>query len=296
MLFAQCAYWTAVPWPPAVASLIRAVDQLGGLGLPAAEAREGDRGERSDAAPGRLLDGIELRHQQRGTRRVAAHRVGLAAHVVRYGEDLERPGVAGEPKRTRADLETAVVVPQEVRRPRRQKAPSEHLVHGDLGARECGDRAPQHGAAARRPSVKISARPSSSRSRGSGGSALGAVAAARETSSRLPPALAIRPANSAAPHASRYVSRERRTSSGSSFRAASSSSSGASPPRFWANATSAWSRSRRARANSSSGPASAAASSPRATSNAPAPRLAWAAARALLGSPGGIARQRDRTP
>ena len=108
----------------------------------------------------------------------------------------------------------------------------------------------------------------------------GAVAAARETSSRLPPALARCPANSAAPHASRYVLRERRTSSGSSFLAAWSSSSGASPPRRCANTISARSRSMRARPSSSSGPASAAARSPRATSNAPAPRLAWAAASA----------------
>ena len=137
------------------------------------------------------------------------------------------------------------------------------------------------GTAAGRPSVKTNAKPSRSRSRGRGGSTgSGAVATARETSSRLPPSLASRPAKSAAAHASRYVSRDRRTSSSSSFRAAWSSSSGASPPRFWANATSACSRSTRARPRSSSGPASAAATSPSAASNAPASRLAWAAANA----------------
>ena len=129
--------------------------------------------------------------------------------------------------------------------------------------------------------MKTSAKPSSSRSHGSGGSAgPGAVTTARETSSRLPPAPASRPANRPAAHASRYVSRERRTSSVSSFLAAWSSSTGASLPRFWAKATSACSRSTRARPSSSSGPASAAASSPRDTSNAPAPRLACAAASA----------------
>ena len=103
--------------------------------------------------PGRLLDGLDLRHQQRGAREVAAERGGLTARVVRDGEHLERPGVAGELDRARADLEAAVVVPQAVRRPRRQPTPPEHLLRGDLGARERGDRAPQHrrrGARARR--------------------------------------------------------------------------------------------------------------------------------------------------
>ena len=138
------------------------------------------------------------------------------------------------------------------------------------------------GAAALLPSVKISASPSSSRSHGctrSVGS--GAVAAARETSSRPPPATARCPANSAAPHASRYVLRDSRTSSGASFLAAWSSSSGESLLRLSANTISAWSRSMRARPNSSSGPASAVTSSARAASNAPAPRLAWAASSAL---------------
>jgi hypothetical protein len=148
--------------------------------------------------------------------------------------------------------------------------------------------------------VRTSATPSSNRSHASGGFAGGAVATARETSSRLLPALASRPTPRAALHASRYVLRERRTSSVSSFLAAWSSSSGASLPRFWANATPARSRSTRARPSSSSGPASAAASSPRATSNAPARRLAWAAASALsarrAGSPVSATARRRKAP
>ena len=94
--FAQCAYWTAVPWPPAVASVMTPSISSDGLGLPSADARERERSVRSDAGPGRLLDGIDLGDQQRGTREVAAERGGLTACVVRDGEDLERPGVAGE--------------------------------------------------------------------------------------------------------------------------------------------------------------------------------------------------------
>ncbi len=73
------------------------------------------------------------------------------------------------------------------------------------------------GAAAARPSAISAASPSSSRSDGpSGRGAGGAALAARETASRLPPGWARRPANIAAPHASRYVPRARSTSSGSS--------------------------------------------------------------------------------
>ena len=217
--FAHCAYWTAVPWPPAVAS----VDDAGrsarrprppGRGVAASAIAAYGR----DAGPGRLLDGVDLGDQQRGGREVAAERGGLTARVVGDGEDLERAGVAGELHRARADLEAAVVVPHEVRRPRRQPPPAEHLLHGDVGARERGDRAPQHrrgGGAPVGEDQRQAVQQQVARKRSASGS--GAVAAARETSSRLPPAPASRPANSAAPHASRYVSRARRTSSGSSF-------------------------------------------------------------------------------
>ena len=109
-----------------------------------------------------------------------------------------------------------------------------------------------------------------------------------------PPALARWPANSAAPQASRYVSRARRTSSGSSLFAARRSRSGALPPRRCAKTISARSSSMRACPSSSSGPASAIARSRCAASKAPAPRLACAASSALLSSPFQFAGQCDR--
>ena len=144
-VFAQCAYWTAVPWPPAVASVMTPSISSVGPGLLAADPGQRNRGVRADAGAGRLLDGIDLRYQQRGAREVAAERGGLTARVVGGGEDLERPGVAGKLDRARADLEAAVVVPDQVRRPRGQETPPEHLLHGDLGTRERRNRAPQHG-------------------------------------------------------------------------------------------------------------------------------------------------------
>ena len=125
-------------------SLDHGLDQIRGLGLPAAESHERNRSVGADAAPRRLLDGLDLRHHEGGQLEVAAPRGGLTTHVVRHGEDLERPRVACELDRALRDLEAAVVIPQPDRRPRRQPTPPEHLLHGGLGAREGGDRAPQH--------------------------------------------------------------------------------------------------------------------------------------------------------
>ena len=143
---AQCAYWTAVPWPPAVASaMMPSISSVASASRPRSPAS-------AIAACGAMrvpvasLTASTSAISSAARREVAAERGGLTARVVRDGERLERPGVAGELHRARADLEAAVVVPQEVRRPRRQPAPPEHLLRGDLGARERGDRAPEHAA------------------------------------------------------------------------------------------------------------------------------------------------------
>ena len=89
-------------------------------------------------------DGIDLRDHLCGVREVAAERGHLTACVVRGGEDLERPGVARERNRTHADLQAAVVVPEDVGRARRQPAPAQHFLHRDFGTRERGESALEH--------------------------------------------------------------------------------------------------------------------------------------------------------
>src|SRR5688500_7548298 len=73
-----------------------AVNQLGSLGLAPADARERKRSVWRDAGAGRLLDGLDLGYQQRGTLEVAAEGGGLTVRIVRDGEGLERPGIASE--------------------------------------------------------------------------------------------------------------------------------------------------------------------------------------------------------
>ena len=205
--FAQCAYWTAVPWPPAVASLDRRVDQLRRLGLPAAERREHERAVRRDARPGRLRDRVGLGDQRRCRREVAAQRDGLA-------EDVERRPRGPRARRRRGRARPARVATAAAARrgPRRTTAAAvasqpqrEHLLRRDSGAGERASAARcSTGAAAARPSVNTSAKPSSSRSRGRGGAAAARRAPARPGRRRAGcRALASRPANSAAPHASR---------------------------------------------------------------------------------------------
>ena len=63
---AHRAYWTAVPCPPTVACAMTLADELGGVGLVAAESREREGSVRGDAGVGRLLEGVHLRYQQRG--------------------------------------------------------------------------------------------------------------------------------------------------------------------------------------------------------------------------------------
>ncbi len=233
---------------------------------PAADSRERDRGVRRDAGPGRLLDGVDLRDQQgrasRSRRRSAA---AWPQALSTTASDLERPGVAGELDGAPADLEAAVVVPEEVRRPRRQPAPAEHLLAETSALGERGDRAPQHAAWPRGgPSVNMSARPSSSRSRrqrGTGRTGRRSRRRARRRAGcrrvRQPPGEQRR-----GPRVEIRVARQAHVERLELPRGLGAASSGASPPRFWANASSAWSRSTRARPSSSSAPASAVASSP----------------------------------
>ena len=294
---AHCAYWTAVPWPPAAASRDDAVDQLGGLGLLAAEPASAIAAYGADAGPGRLLDGVDLRDQQGGAREVAAERGGLTAARCRRRRGPRAPRSRGRAGPRACRSRDSVVVPHQVRRPRRQPTPAEHLLRGDLGARERGDRAPQHRRRGGAPLGEDQRRPSSSRSHGER-----RIRRERARSPRRGRRRAGcrrrrpgRPANSAAAHASRYVSRERRTSSGSSFLAAWSSSSGASPPRFCGERD--------------LGPQQIDAGSPELVERPglrgrqqPAGRIERARPEAGLGgrersvgSPRGIARQRDRT-
>ena len=98
-----------------------------------------------DAGPGGLLDGVHLRNQHAGAGEIPAERRCLAAGVVHHREHLERPGIAGELDSPRTDLQTAVVVPEEVRCPGRQPTPPQHLGRGDLSAGEGGDPAPEGG-------------------------------------------------------------------------------------------------------------------------------------------------------
>ena len=149
-----------------------AVDQLGGLGLLAADSGERNRGVRADAGPGRLLDGIDLRHQQRGTSRSRrrTRRPDRTRCPRRRGPRAPRSRGRVEPRACRSR--------GSCRSPIRGSPPASPA--NPIGASP--PRRPRYsrtqrrarrstGAAAGRPSVKISARPSSSRSHGSGGSA-----------------------------------------------------------------------------------------------------------------------------
>jgi hypothetical protein len=134
-------------------------------------------------------------------------------------------------------------------------------------------------AAAVRPSVTSTAKPSSSRSDGRGAHAGGrADLAARDTS----PARELASEQCGGPCVQIGVARERDVS-GSSCCAALRRSAGASLPAFEAKAICPRNRSNCARLSSSSGPdpaASAVSSNSRAASNAPACRFACAAASA----------------
>ena len=142
---AQYPYWAAAPCPAGGGFRDDAADQPGGLSLSAADSRERKLSEWGDARARRLLDGIELRRQQGGSCEVAADCGGLTARVVRHVEYVECPGVAGELRRPGADLKGAVVVPEDVGRPRREETPADHLLHWNVGTRERSDRAPEHG-------------------------------------------------------------------------------------------------------------------------------------------------------
>ena len=148
-----------------------------------------------------------------------------------------------------ADLETAVVVPDEVRRPRRQPAPPEHLLPRDLGTRERGDRAPQRGRRGGAPvgeDERQSVQQQVARERG-----------ARPGRVRPPRRGRRRPGCPPPPPAGRRTAlrpTRRGTCRARGARRAPRASSrpGAAAPgrrdrASWANATSAWSRSTRAR-------------------------------------------------
>ena len=233
---AQCAYWTAVPWPPAVAaSIVASISAVASASWPR-------KAERTSAAYGATRAPVaSVTASASATSRPARSKSPLSETA--WPSTLTPTARTSSAPASRATWTSRVATSRHVSKsqtkaaaavasqPQRSTSSTETSGPANAVAARCST-----GAAAGRPSVNTSAKPSSSRSLGRGGcGGAGAVIAACETS-RRPAALASRPANSAALQASRYVSRDSRTSSGSSVRAAWSSS-GASSPRLCAYAT-----------------------------------------------------------
>ena len=131
-----CAKLTACPWPAGGALGDGGPDQPGGLGFPAGQAGEPQRGERRVAGSGRLGDHLGLRDQGGGGREVTAADVGrgLRGQVDRQLiEGADGPGELGLPHGNRVP---AVLVPQHDGGRLGQPAPPQVVFREDLSLGE----------------------------------------------------------------------------------------------------------------------------------------------------------------
>ena len=178
----------------------------------------------------------------------------------------------------------------------RQPAPSQSFRQWDLAPRQMARCPPQRGAAAARPSVTRTERPSSSRSVGAEPSVgRGADRAARETSRRSP-ARARTARRKMQP--ARRPDRSRARARHPAARAVWPRSAAAPEPRrprLEANAIWPRNSSTRARPSSSSGPASARRQQLESRVERASLQMRLRGGERALGSPRGIARQRDRS-
>ena len=151
------------------------LDQLGGLGLLAAERREHERAVWGDARPGRLRDRIGLGDQQRAVAKSPPSATAWPSTLTRHGEHLERPRVAGELDLAGGDRADRCRSPTRTRRRPSPASPSGAPPRPRPRCRRTRwSRAAAPASPAARPSVKTSAKPSSSRSTDAGAARLGA--------------------------------------------------------------------------------------------------------------------------